>query len=318
MLRNEAINVLLNNYPIRELSMIMGKMLGDGGVCIQKKRRGRFRFIHCAADKEWCYYCYSQLNNILPLPEPRYIKTPDTRLKLGYSESYYVQSLTSELNDILQLLWYTKKGKEIPFELLEHTLTPECLAWWYQDDGHLKKSKNKPQKIILSTDSFSKNENYQLIQLLRNKYSLNFSIDGQNRLILYDQPQIFYFLRLIQEHIHPSMIRKLFSVVSKEINKSKRTTISLTSILSIEKPTKEINQALEHLPVINQIARKNETYFPYYQNCLSLAQNTLRKSYQVTLSKEQLTLLNSIQAITGLKISIIVEWCFLFSLNSRK
>ncbi|MGE6611833.1 endonuclease [Peribacillus sp. NPDC076916] len=309
-MRNEAINVLLSSYPIREISMITGKMLGDGGVCIQEKRRGRFRFMHCAVDKEWCFYCYSQLNNILPLPEPRYRRTPDTRLKLGYTESYYVQSLTSELNDILQQLWYTKKEKKIPFDLLEHTFTPECLAWWYQDDGHLKKSKDKPQKI--------KNENYQLILLLRNKYSLNFTLDGQNRLILYDQPQIFYFLRLIKAHIHPSMFRKLFSVVPKEINKSKRTTIYLTSKLSIEKPTKEINQALENLPVINQIARTNETYFPYFQNYLSLAQKKLRKSYQVTISNEQLTQINSIQAITGLQISIIVEWCFLFSLNSRK
>ena len=297
--------------------MIMGKMLGDGGLSIQEKRRSRFRFMHCVADKEWCYYCYNQLNNILPLSVPKYRKTPDSRLKLGYSESYYVQSLTSELTDTLSPLWYPNKVKMIPFDLLEHTITPECLAWWYQDDGHLKIGKDKPKKIILSTDSFTSYENNKLINLLKAKYGLNFSRDGQNRLILYDQPQIFYFLRLVKEHIHPSMNRKCFYTTPKEINKNKRTTIYLTSEFSLKKPTREINSALENLSSIIQIVRNNETYFPLYQNC-KLSHKTMRKSYQVTLSVEQLTQLYFIQGITGLQVSTIVEWCFLPPPTFRK
>ena len=296
--------------------MIMGKMLGDGGLSIQEKRRSRFRFMHCVADKEWCYYCYKILNNIIPLSVPKYRKTPDSRLKLGYSESYYVQSLTSELTDTLSPLWYLNKVKMIPFDLLEHTLTPECLAWWYQDDGHLKIGENKPQKIILSTDSFTSYENNKLINLLRAKYGVNFSLDGQNRLILYDQPQIFYFLRLVKEHIHPSMNRKLFSTVPKEICKNKRTTIYLTSELSIKKPTREINSALENLSFMIPIVSNNESYFSLFQK-RKVSHITIRKSYQVVLSVEQLTQIYFIQGITGLQISNIVEWCFLNTLILR-
>ncbi len=54
-----------------------------------------------------------------------------------------------------------------------------------------KNRKQPSEKIILSTDGFTKAENETLIQLIRQKYSLNFSLDKQNRLILYDKPQIF-------------------------------------------------------------------------------------------------------------------------------
>lgn len=110
---------------------------------------------------------------------------------------------------------------------------------------------------------------------------LEFFTQWAKPFILNDQPQIFYFLRLVKE---PSMNRKLFSSVPKEISKNKRTTIYLTSELSLKKPTREINSALENLSSIIKIISNN---FPLFQK-RKLSHKTMRKSYQRTLSVKQL------------------------------
>ncbi|MFJ7932831.1 hypothetical protein [Sporosarcina sp. NPDC096371] len=62
--------------------------------------------------------------------------------------------------------WYPNGKKSLPFDFIEHYLNERALAWWYQNDGHLKLSNGIVNKIILSTDCFSIEENAQLIQLL--------------------------------------------------------------------------------------------------------------------------------------------------------
>jgi hypothetical protein len=84
------------------------------------------------------------------------------------------------------------------------------LAWWYQDDGHLKIDGNKVRKVIFSTDNFLRKENEKLLELLKRKFNLSFSLDGQYRLCLYDQVQILYFLYKVKPYIHFSMERKKY------------------------------------------------------------------------------------------------------------
>ncbi|MGD7023337.1 hypothetical protein ACQCVK_12125 [Rossellomorea vietnamensis] len=51
-------------------------------------------------------------------------------------------------------------------------LTPFSLSWWYQDDGHLKKTRNTLQKIIFSTESFTPHENKLFCKVLKGKILL--------------------------------------------------------------------------------------------------------------------------------------------------
>lgn len=171
-------------------AMVIGKMLGDGCITVQKRRKPRFQFIHASTDYGWAFYCYTELRGVLPLNPPKYKAIKDSRLNRGYSYSYNIQSRTSDIITYLRSQWYPNGKKIIPFDLLDDSFSLLSLAWWYMDDGHLKQSQNKPQKIILSTDSFTEKENKQLISLLRDKYNLHFHLDKQNRLILYDQFQI--------------------------------------------------------------------------------------------------------------------------------
>ncbi|MES1046895.1 hypothetical protein FOA22_20775 [Heyndrickxia oleronia] len=121
---------------------------------------------------------------------------------------------------------YSTRKKVIPFNFIDQYLNEEALAWWYQDDGHLIQKGTIPKKIILPTNNFSPIENRRLIEVLSRKYHLLFKLDLQNRLILYDELQIHYFLRMIEPYIHPSMVRKVISAKNSSTTfAKKRTTI---------------------------------------------------------------------------------------------
>jgi hypothetical protein len=236
MVRSKT-NMLMQRLPLYALSMISGKLLGDANISIEKTRRPRLRFSHAIHDKTWCFYCYQELSKYIKLAQPKYRRIIDPRTKMGFTEHYYVQSFTSEVIDLLKDIWYPNGKKIVPFSLLPHVLNPICLAWWHQDDGHLKIEKNQIKKIILSTNGFSSAENKKLIELIYRLHKLEFSLDKQNRLILYDQPQIIYFIHLIKPYVHKSMHRKIqIPSMNRKIT-AKRTTIYLPTSIPIKKPT---------------------------------------------------------------------------------
>ncbi|WP_098439024.1 hypothetical protein [Bacillus sp. es.034] len=140
-------------------------------------------------------------------------------------------------------------------------LSPLALAWCYQDDGHLRKKSNTPQKIILSTDSFMPYENKGLSHILWEKFSLDFAMDKQNRLILYDQFQIRYFLYLIQLYLHHSMRRKTISSMDLSSSQtSSKRSIYLPANINISSPTSEINDKLSTLSTVLQLLKIDSFY----------------------------------------------------------
>jgi hypothetical protein len=181
------------------------------------------------------------------------------------------------------------------------------LAWWYQDDGHLNQRNGLVKKIILSTDSFSPTENQYLIDFLNKKFGFNFSIDAQNRLILYHQFQINYFLRLVTPYIHVSMARKKpFQRNMKPI--AKRSTIYLPTDLILEKPTSEINDQYEKLPILQELLQDRISFF---KMASSVKSTTIPiKPYQVEIKERYKTQLTKLKLETGLNISQITNHCF--------
>lgn len=299
-------NVSNNLYPL-----IIGKLLGDGCITKQINRKPRFQFIHTASDKDWCFYCFEQLMKGLPLSEPFYRKVKDNRVKNGYTECFQVQSRTDSLITWLESIWYQNRKKIIPFYFLEHYINEQTLAWWYQDDGHLSQKNNVPKKIILSTDNFTNYENHLLIDLLSRKFKLYFILDAQNRLILYDQLQIYYFLRLVEIYMHTSMDRKTLRKMDlTEIN-NKRTTVYLPVDIHLTRPTTQINEKLINLYSLIEIVQTRTNYIKYYKEFffqIPFCQET--RGYQIIINKEYLTPIYAIKYQTGLTISQIISICF--------
>ena len=295
------------------LSYICGKLLGDGCITLQPGRKPRFQFIHAASDFEWCNYCYKELSSHIPLNPPKYSRVEDSRISKGFTERYTVQSKTAEIITYLESIWYTNRKKVIPFDYLEKHLDEKALAWWYLDDGHLKTDNEFPRKIILSTDNFTQIENQQLIKVLEQKFSLFFSLDGQNRLVLYDQLQIYYFSRLVHPFLHPSMDRKTIKTKPTTRGASpKRTTIYLPKEFNLIKPTNEMNNQLSFLPKLHKVSTNHESYLYHYKKYfLPIRELKNTKSYQITIEQKHWYFFNDIKRLTGLNNSQIATLCFI-------
>lgn len=290
---------------------IIGKLLGDGSITKQEGRKPRFKFNHSANDYGWCAHCYERLNPEMVLSIPKYKKSIDSRLKRGYSETFYVQSRTSNVVSYLREKWYPEGKKIVPFDLLTQFFSAATLAWWYMDDGHLKIKDNIPEKIILSTDSFTPYDNNDLVKLLHNLYNLSFRIDKQNRLILYDQLQIHYFLYLVSPYLHPSMYRKSISYCNINFNeKSRRTTLYLSTKFKLVSPTKEINGTLNKLPQLVKLYKRGD-FYNHYKNRIFKLDMSNQKSYQIIISVTHLTNLTFLKQNTGLTYSQLLYLCTL-------
>lgn len=291
-------------------AMVTGKMLGDGSITKQNGRKPRFQFTHMHTDYYWSKYCYDCLDGIIPLNPPKFKKTIDPRLVEGYSLSYYVQSRTSDIITFLRSQWYPKKIKILPFELIDDYFNEQSLAWWYMDDGHLKQRNNTPEKIVISTDSFTIRENKWLIDFLYRRYDLRFRLDKQNRIILYDQLQIHYFLYLVTPFLHASMYRKIIPIYNIEHDiPPRRTTIYLPSVIKINSPTKEINYALNYLHTIIDKFKSDNFYKKYYKKVHNIKSGKT-KGYQIIINKENISRLHLLNELTGLTYSQLAELSF--------
>lgn len=294
----------------RFFALMTGKLLGDGCITRQQGRLPRFQFMHRKDDYDWTQHCYDSLKSFIPVNPPAFKRVSDKRLAAGFSEAYYVQSKTHEIITLLESNWYKNRKKNLPKEFIQTHFNVESLAWWYQDDGHLKVEQGIPRKIILSTDSFSREENHFLTALLESRFKLFFSLDGQNRLILYDQFQIVYFLRLVGPYIHASMNRKLiYDMPLKKL--PQRTTIYLPDSIILEKPTREINHALDRLETLHMTTLDSDLYNELYLgNIERVRLKSNLKSYQVVLTEKNRYGLSLIRKNTGLSVSQAAEWCF--------
>lgn len=292
--------------------MMIGKLLGDGGINQQEGRKPRFQFTHIHSDFEWSNYCYHHLSTYLPLNPPKYKKTIDSRLAKGYSLSFYVQSKTSSITSYLRSVWYPTGKKILPYELITNYFNEISLAWWYMDDGHLKTEKNIPKKIILSTESFTEIENKWLIHFLHSKYSLKFRLDRQNRIVLYDQFQIHYFLSLVFPYFHHCIYRKIplfCNVVCHVV--SRRTTIYLPAPITLSSPTNDINAVLNYIPDMI-IQFKQGMFYKKYFNILFNTEPKPLKSYQVIINSDAFSALQLLKNLTGLTFSRLTEICFVY------
>lgn len=310
------------DLPSELLEMITGKLLGDGNMIHDGNKATRLRFTHASKDRGWCLHCYQQLSKYMKLSPPKYRRVPDPRVKAGYTECYYVQSFTWPKLEQIKRDWYVNGKKRIPFEYIIHALTPLCLAWWYQDDGHLKKKKDGTvQKIILSTESFTTDERSFLRQQIKKEYKIEFSIDRLNRLVIYDQPAILYFLSLVRPHLSSAMRRKdssYYRLNKNEFPLQQRTTIYLPVNIHIDKPTKQIHQMLRCLPVINDLMDEEIRFQHFYRSKNRFSEKPKRKGYQIILHQEDLIQITKLQRRTGLQKSECVELCYHFlSKNGR-
>ena len=289
-------------------SRICGKLLGNGCMIKQGNSQPNFQFIYHAKDFGWSDYCYVQLKDFLPLSPPMLKRNTDLA---NDQESYKVQSRTHTKIDVLYDEWYPAGKKVIPFSFLNTYLNEEALAWWYQDKGHPEAANGNISKIILSTDGISAGEIAVLINLLNEKFALQFGTDGQNRMILYERSQIIKLLRLISPWQQEAFrIKTTGEIPARPI--AKQTTVHLPSSIQLTNPCMEINEKLSRLHIFLTPDEDIDSYAILY-HLFRWFSFEYRKTiaYQIVFLDEHREMLAKVQQQTGMSISELVTGCFM-------
>src|SRR5699024_4548258 len=139
----------------------------------------------------------------------------------------------------------------------------------------------------------------------------------ENRMILYDQFQILYFLYLITPYLHESMHRKTISFCKTHYGTpALRTTLHLYSNLNIKSPTKEINEALHFSNNFIHHYKKG-TFYTDYKNILFNQRSTKTRSYQIVIESENLANIQFLKNLTGLSLSRIAELSLIYKLTIK-
>ncbi|WP_415815231.1 hypothetical protein [Mesobacillus thioparans] len=141
------------------------------------------------------------------------------------------------------------------------------------------------------------------MEMIKDKFKLQFSLDGQNRLSIYDKRQIMYFFHLVKDYLHPSMMRKQIPSCSETgliFPQKKRTSVYLP--IKLQKPTKEIKELIHSITPERFIKKWFEDYHLISPNHLEW-----QFAHQVTLTNEELLKVYSIHRETGVTMSEILS-----------
>ncbi len=189
-------NNTVGSLTQRQISIIIGSLLGDGYLRIIEGRKDAFLEInHSIKAKDYVLWKYSELENICNSgPKERVID--ETRTAYRFFTKQH-----PELTELLEQ-FYVNGRKSVPKIKLDSLI----LAVWFMDDG----SKTNKGDVYLNTQQFSMNDQKKLLYSLRKigvKARLN--KDKKYYRIRILKESIAHFNKTISPHIIPSMRYKL-------------------------------------------------------------------------------------------------------------
>lgn len=189
----------------KQLSLIIGSVLGDGYIRIMPNRSDAFLEInHSYKAKDYVDFKYNVLKNICSgKPTQRF--TDQDKVKSAYR---FFTNQHSEITEIYNA-FYKNKRKVIPKDL---KLNPIILAIWYMDDGSKTQSTKNTNNInvYLNSQNFSLNDQKYLLHLLRQvNIKARLNKDKQNYRIRILKESINTFMSMIKPYVIESMSYKL-------------------------------------------------------------------------------------------------------------
>jgi len=119
-----------------------------------------------------------------------------------YSAIYFRTYALPCFNELL-LTFYPLGNKIVPLNIAE-LLTPLSLAYWICDDGGFNK---RDRVVVISTQSFSKEEVNLLISVLNQKFGLNCTINkNTNGFVIRIPSKSLPILQALLKNIMPGMM----------------------------------------------------------------------------------------------------------------
>ncbi|CCQ96434.1 hypothetical protein CULT_410052 [[Clostridium] ultunense Esp] len=184
-------------------SLLCGKLLGDGYLLSRKNARLQFR--HTTKDRQYVLDQLERLKKHISFGpnNPAEYRYTDSRTGKTYTTLICQSKMDPRLTQLKEL-WYPRGQKIVPFQFVQDHLDPLALSIWYQDDGNLKNER----RLILSTESFSEEENLFLIRLLKERFLIEASVDTQRRIDISGRKDVELFLLYVSPFLSVGMNRK--------------------------------------------------------------------------------------------------------------
>ena len=189
----------------RQDAIIIGSLLGDG--CLEKNGKWtRLRLEHGHIQKSYLVWKYKELKSLVTgkVMTVRYFNK--TR-KLPY-ESFRMYTFSDKALDFYRNKFYLNKKKIIPEDLALLLKHPLSLAIWFMDDGY---KRNDCNALRLSTDSFTKDEQYILQSVLKNNFGIETSVHKKGKYwnVYIPERESKKFIALIKPYIIPELAYKI-------------------------------------------------------------------------------------------------------------
>ena len=180
-------------------SIIIGTVLGDGSLIETfSKNNLRLQIEHCIAQKEYVFWKYEMLKDLILTP-PTYIET---------NRSWRFRTISHPEITQIGRLFYQDRRKIIP-KILDKILTPIGLAVWFMDDGTRY---HRNGTYTINTQCFTKKEQVNLMKILRLKFDISATSlhRDKSKWRLYIQKEASErFKEIIKPFISPSMAYKI-------------------------------------------------------------------------------------------------------------
>ena len=188
--------------------VLIGSLLGDASLQTFNGHSWRARFLQGHNNKDYLFHLYS-------LFQP-FVKTPPRESDDGSGNKRWSFNTTvlPELSFYANI-FYKNNKKILNTSLLQEQFNEISLAYWFMDDGSLKRW-GTSQAYILCTDSFSKDQVILLGDMLFKKYNIHVSYHKQrdNYRIYIPRKHSKEFRSIILPYIHPNFNYKLGSLIT--------------------------------------------------------------------------------------------------------
>jgi hypothetical protein len=173
---------MVSPFDQLQTDLLIGTLLGDGCLQTENGQAWRYRAIHKAFHKQYIDHKYQILKDFCN-KEPTYQTIFDSRTNKNYCRYYFNSRMSSDFR-FLGSIFYKNDGtvlKKVVPKHIHRYLTPRALAYWYMDDGALK-WKGHSNAVRFCTDSFSNSDVNLLINVLKEKYNLNCSLQKKDNI----------------------------------------------------------------------------------------------------------------------------------------
>jgi hypothetical protein len=191
----------------RQMSIILGSLLGDACLKGRSKNSRSFHISHSIKQKEYLEWMYEELKSLAT--DSGIMEYFDKR---GYVTYYFNCSARKEFKDIWDSMYIPKKT--VTKDYLDK-LTNISIATWYLDDGSYNYYAKNKSEFRFATNCFSEEEHYLMKESLKTNFDLNFRVDHIKRASGYQCNLVLCndsdedFIKIVSPYVPPSMMYKI-------------------------------------------------------------------------------------------------------------